>query len=123
MAPRAARPVVRAAAPRKAAPVRNASLPRATGNSSAVVQLGAYGSRERVGLAWDLITKRYPALRSYLPMTARFNSERGTVYRLSIKGFASQQEAVARCKLLRSRGGSCFVRNVAGDAPIQYASR
>lgn len=114
---------VKAAAPRKAPPVRKAALPRATGRSSAVVQLGAYGSRERVGVAWDMITKRYPALRAYSPMTARFESKKGVVYRLSIKGFVNQQEAITRCGLLKSRGGSCFVRSVAGDVPVQMASR
>jgi Flp pilus assembly protein TadD len=104
-------------------PLRNASLHRARGNSNAVVQLGAYGSRERVAAAWELLTGRYPALREYSPMIARFDSKRGTVYRLSIKGFGSQQEALARCRSLRGNGGSCFVRNVAGDAPIRMASR
>ena len=104
-------------------PLRHASLHRARGNSNAVVQLGAYGSRERVAAAWELLAGRYPALREYSPMVARFDSKRGTVYRLSIKGFGSQQEALARCRSLRGNGGSCFVRNVAGDAPIRMASR
>lgn len=109
----------------KVPPVRAAvhAPVRRQGKSTAVVQLGAYGSRERVALAWDQLTKRYPTLRDYAPMTARFDSPKGTVYRLSIKGFTSQREAIARCALLKSRGGACFVRNVAGDAPIQLASR
>jgi len=93
------------------------------GKSNAVVQLGAYGSRERVAIAWEQLTKRYPKLRAYAPMTARFDSPKGTVYRLAIKGFASQQEAIARCGQLKNNGGACFVRNTAGDAPIQLASR
>jgi hypothetical protein len=104
-------------------PLRNASLQRADGNSTAVVQLGAYASRERVATAWEILTKRYPNLRDHSPMIARFDSKRGTVYRLSIKGFGSQQEAIARCRALRGKGGSCFVRNVAGDTPVQIASR
>lgn len=122
VAPPPPRPI-KAAAQRKAPPIRNASLQKANGRSSAVVQLGAYGSRERVSVAWNMITKRYPALRAYAPMTARFESNRGVVYRLSIKGFASQQEAQSRCSLLKSRGGNCFVRTVAGDVPVQLASR
>jgi D-alanyl-D-alanine carboxypeptidase len=93
------------------------------GKSNAVVQLGAYGSRERVAVAWEQLTKRYPKLRAYAPMTARFDSPKGTVYRLAVKGFANQQEAIARCSQLKSNGGACFVRNTAGDAPIQLASR
>ncbi|HUE78731.1 MAG TPA: tetratricopeptide repeat protein [Sphingomicrobium sp.] len=104
-------------------PLRKASLPRAGGNANAVVQLGAYGSRERVAAAWELLTGRYPALRDHSPMIARFDSKNGTVYRLSIKGFDSQKEALARCRALRGNGGSCFVRHVAGDAPISFASR
>ncbi|MBA3577921.1 MAG: tetratricopeptide repeat protein [Sphingomonas sp.] len=105
---------VRKAAARKRLP---------SGNSRSVVQLGAYGSPERVMVAWKDITRRYPALRDYTPMRARFDAPKGTVWRLSIKGFASQQEAVDRCELLQSRGGKCFVRSVAGDAPVQLASR
>jgi hypothetical protein len=44
------------------------------------------------------------------------------VYRLSVKGFGSVNEAQALCSSLRRSGGSCFVRNFAGDAPVQYAS-
>jgi Flp pilus assembly protein TadD len=107
----------------KLPPLRTAAAVLRTGKSNAVVQLGAYGSRERVGVAWEQITKRYPKLKAYAPMTARFDGPKGTVYRLAIKGFDSQQEAIARCNLLKSRGGACFVRNVAGDAPVQFASR
>jgi Flp pilus assembly protein TadD len=100
-----------------------ASVRKPTGNSNAVVQLGAYSSPESVSVAWDRITKKYPALREYTPMRARFDGPKGTVWRLSIKGFSSQREAIDRCELLQSRGGSCFVRQAAGDAPVQMASR
>ena len=56
-------------------------------------------------------------------MSARFASPKGTFYRLSVKGFASDDEATALCASLRRNGGSCFVRDVAGDAPVQYRSR
>ena len=93
------------------------------GHSNAVMQLGAYGSRDRVAVAWEQLTKRYPKLRAFAPQTARFDSPKGTVYRLSVKGFTSQQEAIARCNMLKSHGGACFVRNTAGDAPVEFASR
>jgi D-alanyl-D-alanine carboxypeptidase len=92
-------------------------------NSGAVVQLGAYGSADRVNAAWSHLTQRYPALRAYLPMRARFVSPKGIFWRLSITGFDSQRDALARCQLLRGRGGSCFVRGFAGDAPVEIASR
>ena len=108
--------VRKAAAPRPAAP-------RALGNAKAVVQLGAYSSEERVAVAWDQLTRRFPTLRSYSPVSARFDGPRGPVYRLSVRGFANQQEAIARCQTLRGKGGSCFVRSTAGDSPVQFASR
>jgi D-alanyl-D-alanine carboxypeptidase len=99
------------------------SARKARGQSKSVVQLGAYSSPQRVSVAWARLSKKYPALRDYTPMRARFDGPNGTVWRLSIKGFASQTEAVNRCKLLQSRGGNCFVRSVAGDSPVQFASR
>ena len=56
-------------------------------------------------------------------MRARFDSPKGTFWRLSITGFATQREAQSRCQVLKNRGGNCFVRKFAGDAPVQYASR
>lgn len=91
--------------------------------SFSVVQLGAYSSPKSVSVAWDRLTDRFPALAKYTPMRARFDSSKGTVWRLSIKGFSTQQEALQRCETLRNRGGSCFVRRVAGDSPVQFASR
>ena len=114
-----AKPVVRKAS----APVRKASAVLRSGGSKAVVQLGSYRSPEQVAAGWATLTRRYPALKSYLPMRARFDSPKGTFWRLSIQGFGSQQEAQSRCQVLKSRGGACFVRSVAGDAPVRIASR
>jgi hypothetical protein len=117
--------------PKKAAPaakpaakVRKAAAPRpAFRNSGSVVQLGAYRSPQYVNAAWSQLVQRHPALRAYLPMRARFVSPKGIFYRLSITGFANQRDAQNRCQALKNRGGACFVRNFAGDAPVQYASR
>ncbi len=111
----------RASAPVGSAMVRSAALRR--GGSTAVVQLGAYGSPQRVLVAWNAASRRYSALRSYAPMSASFASAKGKVYRLSVRGFASQSEASALCNSMRRSGGSCFVRTVAGDAPVRIASR
>jgi D-alanyl-D-alanine carboxypeptidase len=116
-----AAPAHRVAAPGFKAPVRSASVVH-RGTSGAVMQLGSYRSPEYVMAAWTVLTHRYPALREYLPMRARFDSPNGTYWRLSVQGFASQREAIARCQLLKSHGGNCFVRNFAGDAPVQIAS-
>jgi Flp pilus assembly protein TadD len=93
------------------------------GNAPTVVQLGAYGSPERVLTAWNGQARRYGALKAYLPMSARFQSAKGTFFRLSVRGFNSVGEANALCVSLRHEGGNCFVRNFAGDTPVQFASR
>jgi Flp pilus assembly protein TadD len=111
----------RAAAPVQRAAASPAALRR--GNASAVVQLGAYGSPQRVLAAWNAAARRHHALRSYAPISARFTGPRGTVYRLAVKGFGSASEASALCASLRRSGANCFVRNVAGDAPVQLAAR
>ena len=111
-----------AVAPKKRAPARAAAA-RANGSSKAVVQLGAYSSSERVSVAWERLTKKYPALAHYSPMRARFDGPKGTVWRLSIQGFDSQTAAIQHCQSLRNRGGNCFVRSTAGDSPVQFASR
>lgn len=93
------------------------------GNITTVVQLGAYGSPARVLAAWNGAAHKYGALKAYLPMSARFASPKGTFYRLSVRGFGSIGQANALCATLRREGGSCFVRNFAGDQPVQFASR
>jgi D-alanyl-D-alanine carboxypeptidase len=115
--------------PKKAAPaakpakLRVAAARPAFRNSGPVVQLGAYRSPQYVSAAWNQLTARHPGLRAYLPMRARFDSPKGTFWRLSITGFATQRDAQARCQFLKNRGGKCFVRGFAGDAPVQYAAR
>jgi Flp pilus assembly protein TadD len=113
--------VQHASAPAPRATVHQAALRR--GNSTAVVQLGAYSNPNSVLAAWTADAHRYGALRGYAPMSARFASPRGTFYRLSVHGFGSVNEAGALCASLRRAGGTCFVRNVAGDTPVQIAMR
>lgn len=111
----------RAPAPAKPELLRTASFNR--GNSHVVVQLGAYGDADRVLVAWNNKARKFRSLAAYTPMSARFASAKGTFYRLSVKGFGSVNEAEALCSSLRHSGTSCFVRNVAGDTPVQIASR
>jgi D-alanyl-D-alanine carboxypeptidase len=126
-APRAAAPVPKAAKVKRASaaprrpPIRQAAARH--GNSNAVVQLGSFSNPKGVLAAWNMVARRYSALRGYAPMSARFASTRGTLFRLSVHGFASVNEASALCASLRRAGGKCFVRNVAGDAPVQIAMR
>jgi len=124
---RQARPALSPAAVRLSGPLpalRKAAAPKLrSGNSRAVVQIGAYSSRDRVAAAWSKVAGKYGSLKRYTPVTARFAGARGTVYRLSVKGFASNGEAANLCASLKRAGGSCFVRSVSGDAPVQFASR
>lgn len=91
--------------------------------SHAVVQLGAYVSPERVLAAWDGEARKYGVLKAYAPMSARFVSPKGTLYRLSVRGFGNVAEAKALCASLHHSGGACFVRNVEGDSPVNIALR
>jgi len=124
---RQARPALSPAAVRLAEPVaklRRASLSKShAGKSGAVVQLGAFSSRDRVELAWSRVTSKYSMLRGYTPVSARFDSGKGTVYRLSVKGFESDRDARLLCESLKRSGRACFVRASSGDAPVRFASR
>jgi cell division septation protein DedD len=106
----------------KVAEIRRAAAKR-FGASKAVVQLGAYATQAGVKAGWETISRRHAALSPYVPSSARFNDARGSVYRLSLKGFASDGEARQLCMKLKAKGATCFVRNAAGDAPVRFASR
>jgi len=104
--------------------LRKAAAPRLrTGNSRAVVQIGAYSSRDRVAAAWSKVSGKHGSLKRYTPVTARFAGAPGVVYRLSVKGFANNAEATSLCASLKRAGANCFVRTVSGDAPVKFASR
>ena len=123
-----AKAVLAAVMPHEKAPAakprpRVAAAPVRRGNSPAVVQLGAYGSPDRVLAAWNGTARKYGALKAYMPMSAKFASPKGVFYRLSVRGFASDAEARNLCMSLRRQGGSCFVRNTAGDTPVNIAMR
>jgi D-alanyl-D-alanine carboxypeptidase len=114
--------------PRKAALIHEAADAPSfaavrNGRSGAVVQLGAYGNPQRVAAAWNTAARKFGGLKHYTPLSARFDSAHGTVYRLAVRGFGSFGEANALCASLRRSGGTCFVRNFAGDAPVQFAMR
>ncbi len=94
-----------------------------SGKSPTVVQLGAYRTSDGVLEAWNGAAHKFSALKPYMPMSARFASPKGIFYRLSVRGFDNLGEAQALCNSLRRQGGNCFVRNFAGDAPVNLASR
>ena len=120
--PAPARHAAALAKPRKpVARVQQASFRR--GNSNSVVQLGAYGTPEGVSAGWNHLTSALSRA-SRLPADAReVRVAQGDLLAAVDHRFADQREAIARCQVLKNRGGACFVRNLAGDAPVQYASR
>lgn len=121
-----ARPALSPAAVRLGEPLpkpRKAAAQRSAGKSSAVVQLGAYSSRERIEFAWNKAAGKFGSLKSYTPVTAKFTGGEGVVYRLAVKGFSSEREALDLCKSLKRAGRDCFVRSASGDAPVKFASR
>jgi Flp pilus assembly protein TadD len=110
-------------APRRAAlvsaPVRSA----AAGPGRFVVQLGAFSSAANVERAWASAYKRYGfGARTPLSTTVKLPG-RGTLHRLSVAGFDSHGAASQVCRSVKAKGGACFVRAVAGDAPTQWAWR
>ena len=122
-----ARPALSSAAVQLSEPLpklrKAAARSTANGKSRTVVQIGAYSSRDRVAAAWNKVSGKHGSLKNYVPVTARYASTKGAVYRLAIKGFDSDREAISLCASLKRAGASCFVRSASGDAPVQFASR
>jgi cell division septation protein DedD len=108
-----------AAAKVKAAPVHAA---KATGPGRFVVQLGAFNSASGVERAWASAYKRF-GFNGHTPLSTTVKMRGGTFHRLSVAGFQSHNDATKVCKTVKSRGGVCFVRALAGDAPVRWASR
>ena len=108
------RPVFRRAAP-AVTEVRR-------GNSQFVVQLGSFSVEANAERAW-VNAERSFGLRDHQPLTTTFNHGGRTLHRVSVAGFASHGDAQRLCNSIKSRGGACFVRAQAGDAPVRWAAR
>jgi Flp pilus assembly protein TadD len=109
-------------APRSVRAAKAVAQPRAMGTGRFAVQLGAFGSPAQVERAWASAYKRY-GFGGHTPLSTTIRTAGGTFHRLSVAGFASHSEASAVCRSVKAKGGACFVRTVAGDAPVQWASR
>jgi Flp pilus assembly protein TadD len=87
------------------------------------VQLGAYSSSSSVERAWAQMLKRF-GFSDLTPLSTTVSVPgRGTLHRLSVAGFASREAAGRTCRSIQAKGGACFVRTVAGDSPVRWASR
>lgn len=93
------------------------------------LQLGAFESAGVARDGWKRAVRRFPVFAGQTPSGMTFKTAAGNFYRLSVGGFA-RADAVSLCQRYRSNGGTCFVREGAGDqnaawvaAPKQLASR
>ncbi|HET9638766.1 MAG TPA: SPOR domain-containing protein, partial [Allosphingosinicella sp.] len=113
---------IRPPAPRFEAKPRTARAALA-GPGRFAVQLGAYSSSASVERAWAQMLKRF-GFADLTPLSTTVTLPgRGTLHRLSVAGFASREAAGRTCRSIQAKGGACFVRTVAGDAPVRWASR
>jgi Flp pilus assembly protein TadD len=88
-----------------------------------VVQLGAFSTPASVEKAWAQSYRRYNFGANGTPLSTTIDIGGRTLHRLSIAGFDSHDAAARVCSSVRAKGGECFVRGVAGDAPVRWASR
>ena len=86
------------------------------------VQIGAYSSPAAVQRAWASTNKRF-GFTGQTPLSTVVKVGKGTFHRLSVAGFTSHGEAVRACQGIKAKGGACFVRTIAGDTPLRWASR
>jgi cell division septation protein DedD len=90
---------------------------------SYVVQLGAYSKAAAMQAAWERASRLMPKLAGYEPTRAEFSFAGGSLVRLSVSGFGNRADAVQLCEHVHARGGQCFVRQTAGDSPLQWTRR
>lgn len=76
-----------------------------------VVQIGAYKQDAEAAGQWQSLKKKHgDLLGSLKPDIKRVDlGEKGVWYRLRVGPFATRADAIAKCEVLRSRGGSCIV--------------
>ena len=87
-----------------------------------VVQLGAFANAGVAKDAWGRARHTLGDLGKRIPQGMTFAARAGTVYRLSVGGFA-RADADALCSRYRAHGGACFVRKDAGDRLAQWLGK
>ncbi|HEX8578801.1 MAG TPA: tetratricopeptide repeat protein [Allosphingosinicella sp.] len=87
-----------------------------------VVQLGAFNSASGVERGWASAYKRF-GFANHTPLSTTVKLRSGTFHRLSVAGFQTHADAARACGKVKAKGGACFVRAVAGDQPVRWASR
>ncbi len=104
-------------------PVKAAAKPQVKPAGRYVVQLGAYRNARQVEQAWARLYRQFNFGEKQPLSTTVALPGKGTFHRLAVSGFDQPTEASRLCHSIRSKGGACFVRATAGDAPVRWASR
>jgi Flp pilus assembly protein TadD len=98
--------------------------PRKLGTGRYVVQIGAYRTAAQVETAWQQARRRLGLNGGQEPLSTTVRIPgKGLLHRLSVASFNSQPTAARLCQSIKARGGACFVRATAGDAPLRWVSR
>lgn len=88
-----------------------------------VVQLGAFSSMASLSNAWTEASRLAPRVATFAPVRGRTSVSGAVLMRLSVGPVSTRDEATGICRQIKSRGGACFVRQSAGDAPMRWARR
>jgi cell division septation protein DedD len=76
-----------------------------------VVQIGAFSSQSLADAGWSAAAAVAPgSMAGKNKKVVAMTKDGATLYRTSITGFASREEAQALCDKLRAAGKTCFVR-------------
>ena len=116
-APAASRPKPRSPPPRPQSQVRRGNSQR--GRPARRLRL----SPQRVARAWTAAAKRYSGGSRLLADERPLRRPEGHRLPPVGQGLCQRPRSAPLCSRCAASGGSCFVRNVAGDAPVQFASR
>jgi hypothetical protein len=82
-----------------------------TPTAEAVVQIGAFSSAQQADEGWNAAAGIAPAtMAGKGKKVVTVAKDGATLYRTSITGFASREEAQALCAKLQAAGKTCFVR-------------
>ena len=104
-------------------PVKAAAKPSVKATGRYVVQIGAYRHARQVEQAWARAQRHYGFGDNQPLSTTVSIPGKGTFHRLAVAGFEKPTDAARLCQSIRGKGGACFVRATAGDAPVRWASR
>ncbi len=98
------------------------TAPRASVGGKYLVQLGAYSSTDGAQKAWGQLRSRHSVLSGFTSASSSVTVNGKRLVRLAASGFGNKASADQVCNQIKSRGGTCIVRNINGAAPARMAS-